>query len=255
MKYFLLISVCLITICACQQRTKNAEATIKVDTVEYKNNVVQSGYHDTVRINYAANKVILDVLPLLPDSLFKTWAWKVDEREQMLTMLKQHNWFIDTTKDYNTIKKVTPNFFKTIVVDGTFSVACYKVTNTDHVFITMNQVGDGKDLVAFEYTDGRLSQLNIDFLLGEIDHHFLIDPNNDNCKEMLDDARAFLDYDFEKKDVIEISAPIKKKGAEACFNGNTLKLRFNPASKKFDLEKTIWEHVETGLDADSTETK
>ncbi len=239
-------------ICSCHQKDHKAESQTTFDTTVIKGNqVIKPAYSDTVRINYTQNKVILDVLPLIPDSVFKTCKWSKAERQGMLTMLQTKNYFIDTTKDYNTIRKVTPDFFETVVVDGNFSMAAYRVSSNDYIFFEKNQVGDGSNLAAYEYADGRLTELNHDYLLGVYFDYFLINRDDQTCRQQLGEVWPYLDYDLSTKNEITVTAALDKKKGGTCFSGNILRLKFNPAYRRFDLESVAWDDANTNASTDS----
>ncbi len=191
------------------------------------------------------------MLPLIPDSVFKTWEWSKSERQGMLAMLQTKNYFIDTTKDYNTIRKVTPDFFETVVVDGNFSLAAYRVSSNDYIFFAKNQVGDGSNLAAYEYADGRLSELNLDYLLGVYFNYFLINRDDKTCRQQLEEVWPYLDYDLSAKNKIIITAALDKKKAGTCLTGNVLQLKFNPSYRRFDLEGTAWDDANDKASTDS----
>lgn len=248
----ILLSILLITTCisSCNQKDQKASKSSELDSAINKvNPTAKPAYSDTVRINYTQNKIILDVLPLIPDSVFKTWEWSKAERNGMLAMLKAKNYFIDTTRDYNTIKTITPDFFETVVVDGNFSLAGYIVSNDDYIFISKNQVGDGSTLAAYEYAGGRLSELRLDYLLGVYFNYFLINTQDETCRQSLQEVWPILDYNFGKKNEIIIRALLDKMQVGTCLTGNVLRLKFNPAFGRFDLEKIEW------LDTDNKSPK
>jgi hypothetical protein len=243
-------------ICSCHQKDHKVESHSAFDSTTSKiDPAVKPAYSDTVRINYAQNRVILDVLPLIPDSVFKTWEWSKTERQGMLDMLQSKNYFIDTTKNYNTIQKITPDFFETVVVDGNFSMATYRVSNNDYIFFAKNQVGDGSNLAAYEYADGRLSELNLDYLLGVYFDYFLINRDDQTCRQQLEEVWPYLDYDLSTKNELTVTAALDKKKGGTCFSGNVLRLKFNPAYRRFDLESVAWDDVNEKASTDSVAHK
>jgi hypothetical protein len=231
----------LMTLNSCQQKdssdTKQTtdSVTNKKDTAANTTDPNASGiksepYSKKITIDYNKNKEILDILPLLPDSSMASWEWKKTERLELLQSVKTNNYYIDTTKDYNDILMVAPNYFQTQVVDGNWCVAVYKVSENNYIIITDDVVGDGNDLKAFELKNQQLTALPIKSLLGDYLNVFLIDSNNEKCKSL-----------FEKNKFIVHSSYLKKKENESCVRGNKLKFVFNAELKKFELEKVTWQ--------------
>lgn len=238
---FTLILVTFLYSCDQKQGTK----TLRADTVATKQidttKMSSSNFADTIKIDYLQNKDILALLPLLPDSAMGSWEWNKDERIKTVDFIKTHHYFIDTTKLYNNIKTIKPHYFYTQVVDGSWSLSIYKIEDNHFIVITNDIVGDGNDLNVYEFNKSTLKSIDIKDVLGNYLQELLIDQHNDQCANTLEDNPVVFSYNFETRDIIEISSSyLSKKENSKCLKGNILKYKFNPALRKFECIAITW---------------
>ncbi|TDQ06190.1 hypothetical protein [Pedobacter metabolipauper] len=245
----LLGSLLLLGACKFPNSIKSSEPNdslqTRIDSAEISNDISEAPadkavYSKIIKIDYQENQSILNILPLLPDSSMASWGWKKEEREGMVRSLATSNQFTDTTENYNTIRKVTPHYFETQVVDGVWTASLYKVSENHYIVITNDMVGDGSDVNAFEVKGKQITALSMDHLIGADPGNLLLKNSNEACKSLLDDYGMFT-YDFSDPNLISISSSYFTKKANAeCFNGNEITFKFNPKIKRFDLVKTSW---------------
>jgi len=196
---------------------------------------------DTIRINYLEHKDLLSILTVLPDSSMKSWDWKENERKDFVRFIEKNNFTVDITKGYNDIIEIKPNTIRIKVVDGLWVLSIYKIKSNNYIVITDDIVGDGNDIMSFEYNNGKLTCIELDKLFGDYFAELLIDRNKSNCTEFLDENKIGFEYNFEdeEKVTIENSWNLKEEN-NRCFKGNTLAFTFNRMTKKFDLTKVYW---------------
>ena len=196
---------------------------------------------DTIRINYLEHKDLLSILTVLPDSSMKSWDWKENERKDFVRFIEKNNFTVDITKGYNDIIEIKPNTIRIKVVDGLWVLSIYKIKSNNYIVITDDIVGDGNDIMSFEYNNGKLTCIELDKLFGDYFAELLIDRNKSNCTEFLDENKIGFEYNFEdeEKVFIENSWNLKEEN-NRCFKGNTLAFTFNRMTKKFDLTKVYW---------------
>ena len=238
----LLLTVMLLTGACNNKKSTENSTTIKVDTQVFVNPKEESkvGYADTVKVNYQDNKEILDIIPLIPDSAMQSWKWSKAERDGFLSSIKASGYFIDTTKNYNTLLKVTPHYFETQVVDGVFTVSSYKVNDGSQLIITCDVVGDGKKLCAYRIKQNEISQVSLTDLYDTFENYTLQNPADTKCAEKVEETMPFSDYDFTGLNTLKIALPITKAQANKCLKGNALTLIFNPSTARFDLQNISW---------------
>ncbi|KIO77618.1 hypothetical protein TH53_08190 [Pedobacter lusitanus] len=228
------------TIAVKQDNSHQLQHVNKPDT----NTVNAQPFSNKIKIYYNQNQVILNLIPLLPDSSMASWEWKKKERLELLESVRSHNYYIDTTKDYNNISVITPHYFKTQVVDGVWCLALYKIQENNYVVITDDIAGDGNDLKAFELKNQQLTPLKLKDVLGDYLSNFLINNTNKTCKDSFEKGDYRFDYNFgHKNQLIVSSAYITKKENEQCLKGNSLTFVFNGKLKKFEPGKATWNNT------------
>ncbi|WP_316823695.1 hypothetical protein [Pedobacter miscanthi] len=235
----------LIIICLFSCKQKQNPQVLPSDSLTVKHigstKVKPQQYADTIKINFEQHKDILKIIPLLPDSAMGSWEWKKDERIKTIDFIKAHHYFIDTTKLYNNIKVIKSYYFRTQVVDGSWSISAYKIENDHFIVITNDMVGDGNDLNVYEFDQNTLKPIGIKNILGDYFQELLVDKQGEQCTKTLEDNEITFSYDFERKDLIEISSDyFSKKENSDCLKGNTLKYQFNTTLKKFELIEILW---------------
>lgn len=250
---------CLIGLVSCNsaktdQHDKNSDsvhnaietAVVPGDTLQ--TTAARAVYSEIIKIDYQKNKEILDILPLLPDSAMRTWHWSKEEREGMVRSLAASNQFTDTTKDYNTILKLTPNYFHTGVVDGSWTACLYKVSENHYIVVTDDITGDWNEINAYEVRGQQITAISWDQMIGKKPGDFLLKNHSKPCKDVLYEDEeggqeiGMFDYDFSDPSLLSVSCYYVKKANSDCFYGNEVILKFNKDSKRFDFIKTNWKN-------------
>lgn len=198
-------------------------------------------FSDTLKINYAAHKELLNILTLLPDSAMASWEWHQKDREKFVHFIAQNNYTVDTTEMYMTIKEIKPNTFKIQVVDGLWSLSVYKVKPENYIVITDDVVGDGNDIKCFEYERGSLKFVSLKDLFGDYFSKLLYNEKDTTCKELIREEQITFNYNFSDRNRVHIvSSSLKEKVAGKCLKGNTMQFEFNPLNKNFKLAEIGW---------------
>jgi hypothetical protein len=196
---------------------------------------------DTIKIDYDKHKEILEILKLLPSKSMGSWEWSKTERDEMIQSISKNNYIIDTTPDFNNVKYIKTNTIGIQVVDGFWTMSIYKIAQNNYIVITDDLVGDGNDLISFEYKDENLTEIEFKNLFDGLQTNMLKNAEEKDCVELLDDNLLTFTYDFKEKQNITISSwSLNKDENENCFKGNTLNYKFNTELKKFTLENIIW---------------
>eukprot|EP01133_Synstelium_polycarpum_P011169 gene11169-13009_t len=169
-------------------------------------------FSDTLKINYAAHKELLNILTLLPDSAMASWEWHQKDREKFVHFIAQNNYTVDTTEMYMTIKEIKPNTFKIQVVDGLWSLSVYKVKPENYID-----------------------------LFGDYFSKLLYNEKDTTCKELIREEQITFNYNFSDRNRVHIaSSSLKEKVAGKCLKGNTMQFEFNPLNKNFKLAEIRW---------------
>ncbi|WP_128330857.1 hypothetical protein [Apibacter sp. HY039] len=191
-------------------------------------------FKDTIRINYEYNEDLFEILPLIPDSAMNSWRWSKKERKQLISSIKKNNYFVDTDPRYNNVQIIKPNYFRTQVVDGSWCMSLYKIQKDHFIIITNDMVGDGKEIMSFEYKNNVLTPYELKNIYYQYPNNLI---NDSKCKEELEEILSYIDYDFYTKNQIKIYYPISKKD---CYNGNLITYIFNKKDKNFHITDITW---------------
>lgn len=198
-------------------------------------------FADTVWINYEDNKILLEILQKIPDKSMGTWEWSKEERKEMVKSISKNNYYIDTTKNFNDIKYIKPNTIETQVIDGYWTMSIYKIKDNNYIVITNDITGDGKDLIAYEYKERELIDIDIDKFFENIPTNLLKQNDEKNCTDLLEDGLLIFDFDFRSRQFVTISSETLNEDENGnCLKGNSLNYKFIPQEKTFELESINW---------------
>lgn len=218
-----------------QQNTTTQDPNVKTqDTAETNETKKQ----DTLKIDYAEHKNLLEILTLLPDSTMRSWGWSKKERIEFVKDIQKNKFTTGAPEHFSSIKLAQPNTIEIQVVDGLWIFSIYKIKPNNYIVITDDIVGDGNDLLAFEYKDGALEYIPFEDLFDNFLTALLINKDDKNCIDLLEENNIGFEYLFTGTKKIEIANSSLTEGNNECFKGNSLNYVFNPELKKFEL-KTI----------------
>jgi hypothetical protein len=199
---------------------------------------------DKVSINFTQHKTLLDLILLLPDDAFSSWEWKPEDRLKWYNEIKANNFYSDVTSRFSKQSYFEPDRAGFTIVDGFWSINLYHATDGSIVVITDDHVGDGHTLNFYEVRSNKLKEYKEgeSMLSGFRETLKKTDPV-EHCSEKFEELEdPIFDYDFSKNDKIEIESSwhLVEESYENCLNGNAIQYRFNPQTKKFDIEKIYW---------------
>lgn len=188
---------------------------------------------DTLKISYHEHKNLFDILTILPDSTMGSWEWKKNDRIEFVKQI-QKNSYTTGSSNFSHIALAQPNTLEIQVVDGRWVLSIYKIKPNNYIVITDDIVGDGNQLLAFEYVNGELNYIPFKNLFDHFLTALVTDPNDEKCMESFEDNKIGFEYDFIGTKKITISNSLLKE-PKGCFKGSTLNYEFNPMAKKFNL--------------------
>ncbi|MDL2313321.1 hypothetical protein LJC68_10650 [Bacteroidales bacterium OttesenSCG-928-B11] len=197
-----------------------------------------------VEVNYASNKELLDIILLLPDSAFSTWDWKIEDRKEWYNEIKTNNFWIDKdTMFFNQIY-FKPNTACFQIVDGIWTVSKYRTSDNSFIVITNDIAGNGNEVNIFEAKDNELiKSMDFELLFGNYKDQIRLNDLPQECGEKLtdfEDPIFLFDFSDENKVEIESSWYLTKEKFKDCLNGNTILYKFNPKTKKFEIDRIYW---------------
>jgi hypothetical protein len=217
----------------------------EVSTTEQQQNVVQFGEkHNKIEVNYVSNKELLDIILLLPDSAFSTWNWKIEDRTKWYNEIKLNNFWIDKDTFYFNQIYFRPHTACFQIVDGSWTVSKYKTSDNSFIVITNDIAGDGNDINIFEVKNNEIIEnMSFEFLFGNFREQMKLDNLSQECEDKwIDFEDPIFSFDFSDTSVVEIESSwyLTKEEFENCLSGNTILYKFNPKTKKFEIDRIYW---------------
>ena len=237
----------IIFLVSCNKKKIENKMVIKIadDSLKKTENIIKSDNYkkkDTLKIIYSEHKNLLNILTILPDSTMRSWGWKKSERKQFIDDIKINECTTSSAENFSKFELIQPNTIRIQVVDGCWILSIYKVKTNNFIVITNDIVGDGNDVQTYEYINNELNYIEPKNLFGEYFNELRNGKNNLSCKELMEDFKIGLTYNFETKTKIQISNMSYSENSEnnKCLKGNTLNYEFNPRMKKFEIVKINW---------------
>ena len=78
----------------------NNTASSKLGTLENVVNTPNTIHNTKIAIDFQQNKVLLDILLLLPDSAFDSWEWELSDRQRWYNEIKENNAYTDENPEF-----------------------------------------------------------------------------------------------------------------------------------------------------------
>lgn len=222
-----------------QQTTKVAEK----DSIDFGTSVKN---RDTLKIKYLEHKNLLNILTKLPTHTMESWKWSEGERIKFVKFIQENDFAFSSSPHFSKFSLIGANTIGIQVVDGYWTLAIYKIKTNNYIVITDDRVGDGNDLHAFEYKDGKLHEINFENLFDKSFFYNLMIYDEGEVEDVLEETMPWFDYDFTSTTNLIISNPhnLKEDELKNSLKGNTMNYKFNPLEKKFDLIAISWEKSE-----------
>ena len=204
---------------------------------------IEMAFRDTIAIDYLKNKMLLNILKLLPETTMDSWRWPKKDRIKTVESIKRNNYLIDSTEMYNNIKYIKPNTLGIQVVDGFWTLSIYEFNENHSFIVTNNIVGDRNNIQTFNFINNKITPLKMINWFGGFEYKLLIN-NTTDCIELLEKNQVSYNYNFSDKDIVEISGALNKEESENCFKGNTIKYKLNKKDRTFDIVDVYWKSDE-----------
>lgn len=234
----ILLSILVLTLLSCKKNEDKSDFTVSNEKVqdtlkaEKENDGIKK--LDTLKISYLEHKNLFDILTILPDSTMASWGWDQKDRIEFVKQIQENNYTTGSPEHFSKISLSQPNTIQIQVVDGYWILSIYKIKANNYIVITDDVVGDGNDLLAFEYLNGELTYIPFKNIFDHFLTALVLDPNDKKCIEFFEDNYIGFEYDFIGTKKIQINNYLLEE-SKSCFRGNTLNYEFNPAIKKFNL--------------------
>lgn len=244
MKKLFMLLIIAFALQSCENKTQKKSKEIKEQniTANSSNNSANVENQDKLKIKYSDHKNLLDILTKLPEYTMESWKWSEKDRIDFVKFIQKNDYTFNSSSHFSKFSLIGPNTIGIQIVDGYWTLAIYKIQANNYIVITDDVVGDGNSLLAFEYKDGKLNDVGFDNLFDENFFSSLLINYKDECEDLLEDNLIGFEYDFSHTTNLTISNShyLKKDEHQNCLKGNTMKYKFNPKTKKFDLTAINW---------------
>ena len=236
MKRFLplFFSLALI-ITACKNNSTSGESGGSVDPKI-------SGVPDTIKMDGTANRDMLIILGMLPDTLTKSFVWTRDQRLNMRQSVESKGYFLDSLQNFSDVKAFKNNHIDLTVADSRFLMTTYQIRDGHYVVLAIETIKDKQRVNAYEIYKNSAATLDLEELLGKYPLLFMTDATSQSCLGMLYDKNPVFSFAISDNDLVKISIKnYDESGAKGCLKGNQLVLRFNKIEMPFDVVSLTWE--------------
>lgn len=187
------------------------------------------------------NKILLEILALLPEKSRGSWDWSKEDRKVYMKASIKEGYLSNNNSGMFQKRFISDSYFFIGVIDGSWSLKLFKAKDNSYLVLAVDHVGDGNSFTTYTYKNGKLYQREKDFLELLPKQLFIsFYSNKNNCSENYEDNYGWLlEYTF-NEDIIELYDFYAKNNKE-CFNYDTVILKFNKDTKQFELKEAYWE--------------
>ena len=226
------------------------DCNLVVTAVEQQQNREQpdENQEKMIEVNYASNKELLDIILLLPDTVFSSWGWGIEDRKKWYNEIKSNNFWIDKDPFFFNQSYLNPNNAGFQIVDGFWKIALYKTFDNSFIVITDDIVGDGNEIYIFEVKDNKIIEnLKFESVFGDYRKQIKLNSLRQECNEKFEELEdQIFTFHFNENTVeIESSWYLTKEEYKDYLTGNSILYKFNAETKKFEMDKIYWKPKKT----------
>lgn len=236
MKSYIAIALVLLLF-SCSQKENSAQKISSDTIVKADKTGNPKENHKKIVVDFDENKLILEILAKLPDSVFSSWEWTKKDRGDMVQSIRKKGFYIDKDNFYNNIQTLNPHYLLTQVVDGSWNLWLSKISDNSYLVITDDVVNDGDEIYFFEYKNKELNALERQLYFNEFIDAIKSQSKNNECQNLVAENLQLLDFDFSKENIITINVDfLTDEKDKKCFNKTNFAFGFNSKTKSFTLE-------------------
>ncbi|MTG96789.1 MULTISPECIES: hypothetical protein [Myroides] len=201
-------------------------------------------YPKQIDIDFDKHKDILDMILLLPDTVFTTWGWDIAERQSWYNEIKKNNYYIDDDPLYFNQSYFEPHTAGFSIIDGYWTITIYRATDQSIYIVTDDVVGDSNSIHILEVKENEIvNSYTQEEVFGNFENLVTLPNINSDCLDKIQGAElSIYDVNLDDKQIIEFESSWyhTKDEYQYCLKGNTIQYRFNPDTKQFDIQKIYW---------------
>jgi hypothetical protein len=235
MKRYLLILLFAAFLCSCGNNAEPGSSGGSSD-------VNVSNSPDTIKVDRVANRDMMIILSILPDTLSKSFQWTRTQRGTMRESVEKNGFLVDSNEVFKSVNLFKNNHIDLTLPYGKFLLTTYQIRDGHYVIVTVETSKEKQTVHAYELYKSSAAELNLDELLGKYSLNFMADPSNQTCLGMLYDKNPIFNFSISEDDTLTIKISNYDEGnAKGCLKGNLMTLKFNSKQMPFDLQEISWE--------------
>jgi hypothetical protein len=198
---------------------------------------------DTIKVDRTANRDMMIILSILPDSLSQSFKWTRFQRATMRETVEKNGYLIDSNQVFKSINVFNNNHIDLLLPNGKFLLTTYQISDGHYVIVTVETVNERQTVHAYQLYKSSAAVLSLDDLFGKYSLNFLLDPSNQTCLGMLYDKNPNFNFTISDDNKIKIKVTnYDEDNSKGCLKGNLLTLRFNKLQMPCDVESVTWEN-------------
>lgn len=197
---------------------------------------------DTIKVDRVANRDMMIILSILPDTLCKSFKWTRAQRGTMRESVEKNGYLVDSSSVFKSVNMFKNNHIDLTLPAGSFLLTTYQIRDGYYVIITVENIKSRQTVHAYELYKFSSAALNLDELLGKYSLSYMVDPSSQSCLGMLYDKNPNFDFLISADDKVKIKINnYDEDDSKGCLKGNLLTLKFNKIKMPFDIESITWE--------------
>ncbi|MDM1378452.1 hypothetical protein [Myroides marinus] len=201
-------------------------------------------YPKRIDLDFNTHKDILDIILLLPDEVFTSWAWSKNDRQSWYDEIKKNDYYLDNDPIFLNQMYLTPHTAGFSIIDGYWTISIYKTNDNSFIVVTDDIVSDGNGIFIIEVKDNEiLNSFTQEEVFGNFEELVTLPNLSTDCIKKIENSELSI-YDVELKDkslvTFESSWYHTESEYKNCLKGNTVQYIFNPDTKAFDVQKIYW---------------
>ena len=197
---------------------------------------------DTVQIDRVANRDMMIILSLLPDTIAKSFKWDRRQRFRMRETVEKGGYLVDSNQLFKSDYIFKNNHLDFNTPKGKFLLTTYQIRDGHYVILTVETANAIQTVHAYEIYRSSSIDLGLTELLGKYSLMFMNDPSNQSCLGLLYDRNPIFDFIPGEDDRLKIKITnYDEDNAKGCLKGNLLTLKFNRIKMPFEMESITWE--------------
>ena len=120
-------------------------------------------------------------------------------------------------------------------------MALYRIDDKNKLVITIDFVGDSKDIHVYKFSDFEIKEVAVDGVIPNVVRSLIKSPALAMCDSASLPTEVSLEFDLSKKDRIIVRNPYHTiENDSQCFSGNTIMLSLDARVNKFLIDSVLW---------------